>query len=149
MKSITLKTLMVLLFSCVVSTDARDYSTRTATAYLTAKDSNQRLAKTGELSFDYLPQPSEKQEAIFLDPSKTFQTVLGIGGALTDASAETFYKLPKDKQQEILKAYFDPQNGIGYTLGRTHINSCDFSSESYTYVTNGDKKLEVSTSAMT
>jgi len=60
---------------------------------------------------------------------------------LTDASAETFYKLPADKQQEILRAYFDPQNGIGYSLGRTHINSCDFSSESYTYVTNGDKEL--------
>ena len=36
-----------------------------------------------------------------MDPSKTFQTFLGIGGALTDASAETFYKLPRDKQQEI------------------------------------------------
>src|SRR5207249_10925420 len=31
--------------------------------------------------------------------------------------------------------------GIGYTLGRTNINSCDFSSESYTYVTEGDSAL--------
>ena len=61
---------------------------------------------------------------------------------MTDASAETFYKLPEDKQQEILRAYFDPQNGIGYTLGRTHIHSCDFSSESYTYVKDGDKQLD-------
>jgi glucosylceramidase len=111
------------------------------TVYLTAKNTACRLANVGELNFIDLPQPSEKQEAIFVDSSKTFQTVLGIGGALTDAAAETFYKLPKDKQQEILRAYFDPQNGIGYTLGRTHINSCDFSSESYAYVTNGDKEL--------
>ena len=48
----------------------------------------------------------------------------------------------RDKQQEILRAYFDPQNGIGYTLGRTHIHSCDFSSESYTYVKDGDKQLD-------
>jgi glucosylceramidase len=112
------------------------------TVYLTAKDTAYRLANTGELNFIDLPQPSEKQETIFVDPSKTFQTVIGIGGALTDASAETFYKLPKDEQQEILTAYFDPKKGIGYTLGRTHINSCDFSSESYTYVTNDDKELK-------
>ena len=84
----------------------------------------------------------EKEEYIFVDPSKTFQTVLGIGGALTDAAAETFYKLPADKQQELLRAYFDPQAGIGYTLGRTHIHSCDFSSESYTYVKDGDQQLD-------
>ena len=41
-----------------------------------------------------------------------------------------------------MRAYFDPQAGIGYTLGRTHINSCDFSSESYTYVKDGDKQLD-------
>ena len=110
--------------------------------YVTARDTGQRLAKAGEAELaDRLPL-TEKEEYIFVDPSKTFQTVLGIGGALTDASAETFYKLPKDKQQEILRAYFDPQNGIGYTLGRTHIHSCDFSSESYTYVKDGDQQLD-------
>jgi glucosylceramidase len=95
--------------------------------YLTARDTGQRLAKSGEIGFNDKLSPTEKDEEIFVDPSKTFQTVLGIGGALTDASAETFYKLPKDKQQEILRAYYDPQSGIGYSLGRTHIHSCDFS----------------------
>src|SRR5207302_5247689 len=74
-------------------------------------------------------------------PSTKFQTILGIGGALTDASAETFAKLPPAKQQEILKAYFDSSTGIGYTLARTNIHSCDFSSASYTYVDEGDKEL--------
>jgi glucosylceramidase len=50
-------------------------------------------------------------------------------------------KLPKEKQEEILKAYYDPANGIGYTLARTNIHSCDFSSGSYTYVKEGDKEL--------
>jgi glucosylceramidase len=110
--------------------------------YLTAKDTGQRLAKMDEIEMDVARPVSEKEEYIFVDPSKTFQTIVGIGGALTDASAETFYKLPADKQQEILRAYFDPQKGIGYTLGRTHIHSCDFSSESYTYVKDGDKQLD-------
>jgi len=120
---------------------AADFTTRAVIVYVSAKDTGQRLARTGEVRFVDLPQHTEKQECIFVDPAKEFQTVLGIGGALTDASAETFYKLPVAKQREILTAYFDRQKGIGYSLGRTSIHSCDFSSESYTYVTNNDVAL--------
>jgi glucosylceramidase len=120
---------------------AADYSESPVTVYLTAKDTGQRLAKTSELNLTSMPQPTEQQQCIFVDPSKTFQTILGVGGALTDAAAETFYKLPPDKRREILRAYFDRTNGIGYSLGRTHINSCDFSSESYTYVQPDDTDL--------
>jgi glucosylceramidase len=125
----------------VNQTPVADFTARPVTVYVTAKDTGQQLAKTGELHFVDFSQPGEKQQTVFVDPAKTFQTVVGIGGALTDAAAETFYKLPTDAQREILTAYFDPQKGIGYSLGRTHINSCDFSSESYTYVTNGDVML--------
>ncbi|HPH32985.1 MAG TPA: glycoside hydrolase family 30 protein, partial [Chitinophagaceae bacterium] len=87
-------------------------------------------------------QPFENEIVVFVDPQKTFQTYFGTGAALTDASAETFYKLPKDKQAELLKAYFDKETGIGYNIGRTNINSCDFSSDMYTYVQDGDKELK-------
>jgi glucosylceramidase len=109
--------------------------------YLTAKDTDKRLTRIGELSFFSLEQPSEQDAAVFVDSKRTFQTVLGIGGALTDASAETFYKLPPDKRREVLAAYYDADKGIGYSLARTHINSCDFSSASYAYVRPGDKEL--------
>ena len=42
----------------------------------------------------------------------------------------------------MLKAYYDKKGGIGYTLARTNINSCDFSSDSYTYVSDNDKDLK-------
>jgi glucosylceramidase len=114
-----------------------------ATVYLTAKDSDQRLSKTASLSFEPFAQPDEHHTTVMLDANKTFQTIEGFGGALTDASAETFYKLPENKQKEILTAYFDPDKGIGYTLCRTHINSCDFSSESYAYTeVAGDTDLQ-------
>jgi len=121
---------------------APGYSRTHVATYLTAKDTGQRLAKAGEAELAESPSAIEKEEYIFVDPAKTFQSLIGIGGALTDASAETFYKLPEDVRQRILTAYYDPQNGIGYSLGRTHINSCDFSSESYTYVKEGDKSLD-------
>jgi len=112
------------------------------TVYTTADQSEYRLSQTGKVTFKPMGQPLETQVCVFVDPARTFQTIQGIGGALTDAAAETFAKLPERKQQEILKAYYDPQNGIGYTLARTNIHSCDFSSDSYTYVSEGDKDLK-------
>ncbi len=110
--------------------------------YTTADSTNFRLAQTGNLEFKPAIQPLETEVCVFVNPQKTFQTFLGIGGAITDASAEVFAKLSKEKQKEFLTAYFDKENGIGYTLARTNIHSCDFSSESYTYVTEGDKGLK-------
>ena len=131
----------ICLLGTMASLRADENGDKPVSVFLTAENTGQHLAKAADLKFAAMPQPTEKEQCVFVDAAMTFQTLLGIGGALTDASAETFYKLPVDKQNEILQAYFDPQNGIGYTLGRTHINSCDFSSESYTYVRDGDKEL--------
>lgn len=115
----------------------------TAEIYLTAKNSEYRLSKIPNLKFEDLRQPDEFFPTIMVDAKKTFQKIEGFGGAITDAAAETFYKLPKNKQQEILTRYFDAENGIGYSLCRTHINSCDFSSESYAYSeVEGDSALK-------
>ena len=110
--------------------------------YTTAKNTNYRLTKTAELAFFDFGQPLESQVCVFVDPSKTFQTIVGIGGAITDAAAETFEKLPESKQQEVLRAYYDAEQGIGYTMARTSIHSCDFSSQSYTYVEENDVSLD-------
>ena len=109
--------------------------------YTTADSSNLRLTATDTLVFATMGQPAETQVCVFADPSKTFQTLLGIGGALTDAAAETFARLPEARQQEFLTACYDPVKGIGFTLGRTNIHSCDFSSGSYTYVADNDTSL--------
>src|ERR1700761_2822216 len=115
---------------------------RSVAVYTTAQNTDYRITRTATLTFKEHKQPVETEACIFVDPSKTFQSVLGIGGALTDASAETFYKLPKDKQEEILNAYYNDKTGIGYTLGRTHIQSCDFSSDTYSYVKDNDEALK-------
>jgi glucosylceramidase len=115
---------------------------KTVDVYTTAKGTDYRITKTGTLKFEDKPQPLETEISIFVDPAKKFQTMVGIGGALTDASAETFYKLPEAARQEFMTAYYDPEKGIGYTLGRTNIQSCDFSSDSYAYVTDKDVSLK-------
>src|SRR5215213_2642279 len=126
----------------VAATKPFSLANRQVTVYTTAEKSDYRITATGTVEFKQMGQPLETQICVFVDPKKTYQTFLGIGGAITDASAETFAKMPADRQQEILTAYFDAARGIGYTLARTNIHSCDFSSGSYTYVAEGDKDLK-------
>ena len=111
------------------------------TIYTTADSTDLRLTLSDKLTFQKGVQPLETEICVFVNPNKIYQTFLGIGGAITDASAEVFAKLPSDKQQELLNAYYDKEKGIGYTLARTNIHSCDFSSESYTYISEGDTNL--------
>ena len=104
-----------------------------ATVTVTARDTGDKMRQGDTLHLEALPQPVEGDSVIMLDPTRRFQTIVGFGGAFTDAAAETFYKLPPAKQSEVLTAYFSPDKGLGYTLGRTNINSCDFSSDTYSY----------------
>lgn len=112
-----------------------------AIVYTTAQNTDMRLRITDSLEFKKSTQPLESEISVFVNPHKTYQTFIGIGGAITDASAEVFAKLPMDKQQEMLEAYYDKDKGIGYTLARTTIHSCDFSSGSYTYLSDENKDL--------
>lgn len=116
-------------------------STQKASVYTTAKGTELRLTETDKISFSQSKQPSETEISIFINTKKKFQTFWGIGGAITDASAEVFAKLSKDKQHELLLAYYDKSKGIGYSLARTTIHSSDFASGSYTYIDEGDKTL--------
>ncbi len=111
--------------------------------YVTAESTHQLLANPGFRAFEPLEQPDENYPTIMIDPDKTFQSIVGFGGAFTDAAAITWGKLPRAAQEEMLKACFDPVEGNGYTLCRTNINSCDYSEKMYTYDdVAGDKKLE-------
>lgn len=125
------------------ASSVQNYNTegKKISVYTTADSTDLRLTAGGNLEFKQKGQPFENEISVFVDPSKTYQEYMGVGAALTDASAETYAKLPKEKQKEFLTACFDNKNGIGYTIARTNIHSCDFSSGSYTYVKDGDKDL--------
>jgi glucosylceramidase len=144
-KSLMLAALALFCFQAGTGTaSAAGHSGEEATlrVYLTASGTDQRLAFTGEHRFGAAAQPLESEFSVFVNPNRRFQEFLGIGGAITDASAEVFAALPEDKQGELLRAYYDPEQGIGYTLARTTIHSADFSSGSYTYIDEGDAGLE-------
>lgn len=110
--------------------------------YTTAENTQNRLSSTASLKFESSKQPLETEIAVFVEPDITFQNFIGIGGAITDASAEVFAKLSIEKQQEFLNAYYSSDKGIGYSLLRTTIHSSDFGSGSHTYIKEGDKELK-------
>ena len=122
--------------------DSFSFAGKSVTIYTTAKDTELRLTETRTAELTPAEQPLESQVSVFVNPNVTFQEFLGIGGAITDASAEVFAKMPADKQEELLEAYYDQEEGIGYSLSRTPIHSCDFSSASFVYVADQDKELK-------
>ncbi len=129
--------------ACLLLFFVTGFSQKTVSIYTTAENTGYRISKTSEgLGFSDYGQPAETQVCIFVDPSHSFQTLLGIGGALTDASAETYAKLSPAAQKQFMSSYYDSVTGIGYTLARTNIHSCDFSSGSYTYIKEGDDELK-------
>ena len=74
--------------------------------------------------------------------SKTFQTILGFGGAFTDAASQVFSKLTPSLQTRVLEMYFS-EHGLQYNMARLPIGSCDFSLGNYNYDNvDGDTNLE-------
>ena len=106
----------------------------------TVKDKPLRLTEENELVFMPATQPLETEVALFVNPNKTFQSFLGIGGAITDASAEVFSLLSPPVQSQFMNAYFG-EGGINYNIIRTSIHSCDFGLGSHTYIEEGDSAL--------
>ena len=72
----------------------------------------------------------------------TLSPILGFGGAFTQAASLNFHALSSTGQDAALELLFG-KTGLGYNLGRTHINSCDFSTASFDFDgIDGDFDLE-------
>ena len=100
------------------------------TVYETSVNGN-KLTKVSEFEI------SENPSKIQLNPEITFQTITGFGGSFTESSAYLLNRLSKKNRTKILEAYFS-EKGANYSLTRTHISSCDFSLNNYTYAPIAD-----------
>lgn len=154
LKIINVMIVLLMIFSCkqapIIKTTGAEESLNPSTenfkikkiqVYTTAKDTDLRLTKTAEHVFSEKVQPLETEVSVFVNPKKTFQTYLGIGGAITDASSEVFSTLNETKQRELLQSLYG-KDGIGYNIIRTSIHSSDFGLGSHTYIEEGDAELK-------
>lgn len=71
-----------------------------------------------------------ENNVVNLYPEMEYQTILGFGGAVTEAAGYAYSKLTKENQEKALELYFGLE-GNRYHLMRTHIDSCDFSLSTY------------------
>lgn len=74
-----------------------------------------------------------ENELLCIYPEVMYQEWEGFGGALTEGVAHNLCRLSAEKQDEVLRAYFDEKEGIGFRFCRTNMESCDFSTEIYSY----------------
>ena len=112
--------------------------------YLSSMNNDNRLTKVNIKS---LIKNKGSKKFIKIHKENLKQTVLGFGGSFTESSASIYHDLSQTKKDEIIEAYFG-ETGNNYSIGRTHINSCDFSLENYAHCeTPGDidlKKFSIS-----
>ena len=103
--------------------------------FVTTRDGDVRLQRQAP------PPPcavDSSLPALWVDATRRFQTLEGFGGAFTEAAAVTWQALPAEARDRFVVDCFDPRQGHGYTLGRVHMNSCDFALGHYAHVERPD-----------
>lgn len=86
----------------------------------------------------------EKKESVSMSQvrvidSLSYQNVLGMGGALTEAAAYVWSQMSPEKQEELINLYFSKE-GSSYNFCRLHIQSCDFALGNYSYIEDSEDK---------
>lgn len=93
---------------------------------------NKEYFKDTVFDLDENIQP-EDRVLIKVFPKEIKQVLVGFGGAFTEAAASVYQNASEEVKQQIVKMYFDKEEGLGYQLGRMAINSSDFALSNYTY----------------
>ncbi len=84
---------------------------------------------------------SRENKVINIYPSVRRQAFGGFGGAFTESAGYVYSRLPEAAQKQLLNAYFGPE-GLGYRFGRCSVDSCDFSLNHYSALSqSADAKL--------
>ena len=103
----------------------------TAHVWITTPDGTNKLAPSASVSFGTI---APAYETVTIDPSRTFETMTGFGGSLTDSSATVLSALPPGQRNAVMHELFDPRTGDGLNFLRQPIGASDFVTDgTYTY----------------
>lgn len=72
------------------------------------------------------------QSTVEVNPGKRFQSILGFGGAFTDASCYLFSRMDPAPRHALMQELFGP-DGLRLSAGRTCIGSSDYSLSAYSF----------------
>jgi glucosylceramidase len=99
--------------------------------WVTTADGQQKLTEQAPVAFSATP-PTDL--TVTVDPTRTFQTMTGFGGSITDSSAAVLFSLSPAAREAALHLLFDPATGDGLDFLRQPIGASDFvTTADYTY----------------
>jgi glucosylceramidase len=98
----------------------------------TSRHSGDRFATCSSLILPSAKTTASSAPVLEVHPDAKHQNIIGFGGAFTEAAAHALSRMSASLRQEAINACFS-ESGLRYTLGRTHINSCDFALGNYSY----------------
>ena len=102
-----------------------------AHVWITTANGTDKLTDVGTVPFT-TAQPSAP--TIVVDPTRSFQTMDGFGGAITDSSAVVLYRMSPAAREQAMRMLFDPRIGDGLSYLRQPIGASDFVAKApYTY----------------
>src|SRR5690606_8175861 len=92
-------------------------------------------------------KPKKSTPIIKVDPSLTYQSILGFGGSLDHATCYNLSRLEESKRRAVMEKLVDPVVGIGMNLMRLSIGTSDFTGDPwYSYDDSPDNQPDPSLS---
>jgi glucosylceramidase len=89
-----------------------------------------RLAR--EASLQWRQVRGSSNDAVVLDPARTYQEILGFGAALTDSACYVLDRLSNAARERLLREVFHPSE-MGFGVCRVCIGSSDYATKMYSY----------------
>ncbi len=106
-------------------------SSPSAHVWITTPDGSLTMSDQGTVPFQ---TDAPGAETVVIDPSRTFQTMTGFGGSITDSSATVLYGLSPSARADTMRLLFDPKTGDGLNFLRQPVGASDFvATAAYTY----------------
>ena len=107
---------------------ATQMTAQTATVYTTTSDGSLKLSKE-VVAVQSGKSLADKQ--LLFNTSVKYQTIEGLGFALTYASCYNLMQMSQENRDSFLRQTYSPTEGYGVSYARIAIGSCDFSSNTY------------------
>src|SRR5690242_20181032 len=121
----------VLVATLGLAAPAHADSPLTAHVWITTPDGSLKMSDQGSVAFG---STAPTVPTVVVDGSRTFQTMTGFGGSITDSSAVVLYRMSPAARDATMRDLFDPVHGDGLSLLRQPIGASDFvATAAYTY----------------
>jgi glucosylceramidase len=99
-------------------------------AWLTSEDAQlYRLSRQPDIVS--MPVDGLAGADIVIDPQITYQSILGIGSSLEEASVYHLSRMSSPVRDDVLRSLVDPDEGVGWNLFRICFGTSDFTSQPY------------------